>query len=396
MSNGIYKTSAAFAKIAQLTKPVKIVQGGKGCSKTISILQLFIFTAMSIRKNLILSVVAESLPNLKSGAYRDFEKLLKDMNVYSKFEVNRTDKTFKYGSNIIEFFSVDGEASRLGSRRTHLYINEADNIKFETYLELQGRTSDFTIIDYNPRRRFWAHSELINQPNVDFIQLNYLDNEYIPKGELDSILWYKEKAKSGNRFWVNKWKVLGLGELGVADGVVFEDYHILNEVPEGAKYLGAGLDFGFSNDETAIIKIYKYNDSIIMKESLYKKGLLNSAIARHITQDAELANGIIICDSSEPKTIAELRTYNIPVMGVKKGKGSIISGIQIMQEYNLIIIGDNLIEEFTNYSYQKDRSGESLGVPIDKYNNGIDAARYFFMTRLSKSSINHNILRWVS
>ncbi|WP_418513716.1 PBSX family phage terminase large subunit [Corallibacter sp.] len=398
MSNqSIYKTSKAFGKIATLTKDIRIIQGGKGSSKTISILQLFIFLAMSTRKNLILSVVAESLPNLKSGALRDFEKLLKDMGIYSKFKVNLTDKSFKYGSNIIEFFSVDGEASRLGSRRTHLYVNEADNIKFETFLELQGRTSDFTILDYNPRRRFWVHSELLGQPQVDFLQLNYLDNEFIPEGELKSILWYKKKAEqTQSPYWINKWKVLGLGELGIAEGLIFDNWKEVKELPEGAKYLGAGLDFGFSNDPSAIVKIYKYENKIILVESLYKKALLNSAIARHIMNDDELRNGIIICDSSEPKTIAELRSYGIPVMGVKKGRGSILSGIAIMQEYELLLIGKNLIEEFSNYCYQKDKSGESLGVPIDDYNHGIDGSRYFFMERLSKSANNYCGLKWVS
>lgn len=402
MSNGNYKTTTAFAKIATLTKPIRIIQGGKGCSKTISILQLFIFLAMSVRENLILSVVAQSLPNLKSGAYRDFEKLLKDMGVYDKFEINKTDKTFKYGSNLIEFFSVDTEQSRLGSRRTHLYVNEADSIKFETFLELQGRTTEFTIMDFNPRRRFWAHTELEGQPNVDFIQLNYLDNEYIPSGELDTIMWYKEKAKSGDRNWINKWKVLGLGELGIVEGVIFENWKEIDELPKdgngniAAKYLGAGLDFGFSNDPTAIVKIYKYDGKIILVESLYKKGLLNSAIAKHIINDSELKNGLIICDSSEPKTIAELRTYGVHIMGAKKGKGSINAGIQIMQEYDLLVIGKNLVEELSSYSYQKDRSGETLGVPCDDFNHLIDGARYFFMERLSKSSTPYNKLKWIA
>lgn len=394
--NNVYKTTTAFSKIATLTKPIRIVQGGKGSSKTISILQIFIFLAMSQQKNLILSVVAESLPNLKSGALRDFDKLLKDMGIYSKFKINATDRTYKYGSNIIEFFSVDGESSRLGSRRSHLYVNEADNIKFETFLELQGRTSDFTLLDYNPRRRFWVHKELIGEDNVDFIQLNYLDNEYIPPNELKSILWYKEKAESGNPYWVNKWKVLGLGELGISEGVIFDNYKEITELPYGSKYLGAGLDWGFSNDPTAIVKIYKYEDKIILVESLYKKGMLNSAIARHINNDEELRSGIIICDSNEPKTIAELRTYGIPIMGAKKGRGSVISGIAIMQEYELLILGENLIDEFTNYCYQKDRSGESLGIPIGNFNHAIDGTRYFFMERLSKSASSGFNLRWVS
>lgn len=386
-----------FKKIGKLNKPLRVISGGQGAGKTIAILQIFILLALSKRQNLTLSIVAESLPNLKSGALKDFKELLVAMKVKSKFKVNQTDRTYKCGTNQIEFFSVDGEASRLGSRRSHLYINEADNIKLDTFLALQGRTSDFTIIDFNPRRKFWAHQHFIGEDDVDFISVTFLDNQFLPKGEVDSILKYKRKSEeTGSRYWLNKWRVYGLGELGIADGLIFENWNEIKELPEGAKYLGAGLDFGFSNDPTAITKIYKYENKIILVESLYKKGLLNSSIARHILNDSELTNGIIICDSSEPKTIAELRTYGIPVMGVKKGKGSIISGIAIIQEYELLVMGENLVIEFSNYIYQKDRSGESLGIPIDDFNHGIDGVRYFFMERLSKSANNYNTLKWVS
>jgi phage terminase large subunit len=174
-----YKYSKTFEKIATLKKPIRVVQGGKGSSKTISILQLFILMALSEKKDLIMSVVAKSLPNLKSGALRDFEKLLRDMGVRSMFKVNKTDRTYTCGTNMIEVFSVGVESDRLGSRRTHLYVNELDAIKMDTFLEIQGRTSGFTIVDYNPRRRFWVHDEFVGQPNVDFITVNFTHNEFI-------------------------------------------------------------------------------------------------------------------------------------------------------------------------------------------------------------------------
>ncbi|GAF77331.1 unnamed protein product, partial [marine sediment metagenome] len=166
---GRYETTTAFEKICKLKKDVRIIQGGKGSSKTVSILMLFILLAISWREGLVISVVAQSMPNLLSGAIRDFEKILKSWGLYDKFKINNTRHTYEFGSNLIEFFSVDGEASRLGSRRTHLYVNEADFIKFTTYIELYSRTSEFTILDYNPRRKFWVHKELIGEPDVDFL-----------------------------------------------------------------------------------------------------------------------------------------------------------------------------------------------------------------------------------
>lgn len=388
-----YKTSTAFEKICSLTKEVRVVQGGKGSSKTISILQQFILLAISKRENLTLSVVAETLPNLKSGAMRDFDKILKSWGLWDKFERNKTDHTYIYGSNMIEFFSVDGEGSRLGSRRTHLYINEADFIKFSTFIELYSRTSVFTILDYNPRRKFWVHKELIGEPHVDFIILNFTHNEFIPANEKKSIIWFKQKADAGSRYFKNKWRVLGLGLLGVTEGVIFENWVEADAVPEGAEYLGAALDWGFNPDPAGIIKIYRYNSKLYLVESLYKRDQLNNHLAKHIKADPELFGGLIVADSSEPKSIKELRTYGIRIK--KADNKDIDFGISIMQEFEFIVVGSNAVEEFENYSWKMDKGGESLGVPVDDWNHLIDPARYFIAENLSRSAVTGNALSFV-
>lgn len=392
--NGIsqYKTTTAFQKICGLKKEVRIVQGGKGSSKTISILMLFILLAISKRQNLILSIVAESLPNLKSGALRDFEKILKSWGLFGQFKINKTDRTYTFGTNMIEFFSVEGEHSRLGSRRTHLYINEADAIKFSTFIELYSRTSVFSIMDYNPRRKFWAHKDLIGQAHVDFLVLNFTDNEYIPKNEKSSILWFKKKADEGSKYFLNKWRVLGLGLLGITEGVVFENWTESKFVPTDAQYLGAAIDWGFTNDPTTCIKLFRYESKIYVKVSLYKKGMLNSQIANHIKNDPQLFSGLIIADSAEPKSIAELRTYGINI--VKVNDKGILSGINIMQEFEFVLVGSEAVEEFTNYCWKMNKSGESLGIPVDDWNHIIDPLRYFCVDRLSKSATSGNVLKF--
>ena len=390
---GQYKTTTAFEKICNLNKEVRIIQGGKGSSKTISILMLFILLAISKREGLVMSVVAESIPNLLSGALRDFEKILKSWSLYDKFKINRTRHIYEFGSNLIEFFSIDAVGSRLGSRRTHLYINEADFIKFSTYIELYSRTSEFTIMDYNPRRKFWAHKELVGEEDVDYLVLNFTHNEYIPEKEKKSIFWFKKKADEGSKYFLNKWRVLGLGLLGITEGIIFENWKEARLIPEGAKYLGGALDWGFSGDPTGIVKIYRYNQKIYLKESLYKKGLLNSQIAAHIRSDKELYDGLIIADAAEPKSIAELRTYGVKIK--KSDNKDIDFGISIMQEFDLVLIGKNLVEEFENYSYKFNKAGEQLGVPIDDWNHLIDASRYFFAEMLAKSSTTGGTLKFV-
>ena len=390
---GQYKTTTAFEKICGLKKDVRIIQGGKGCSKTISILMLLILLAISKREGLIISVVAESMPNLLSGALRDFEKILKSWGLYDKFKINNTRHTYEFGSNLIEFFSVDGEGSRLGSRRTHLYINEADFIKFSTYIELYSRTSGFTILDFNPRRKFWAHKELVGEPHVDFMILDFTDNEFIPEKELASILWFKKKGEEGSKYFKNKWRVLGLGLLGVTEGVIFENWTEGKYVPKDAQYLGAAIDWGFSNDPNGIVKVYRYDQKIYLYESLYKKGMLNSQIAVHIKADTELYKGLIIADAAEPKSIAEIKTYGARIK--KSDVKDIDFGIGVMQEFDIVVVGKNAVEEFENYSYRFNKAGEQLDIPVDDWNHIIDPARYFFAEMLAKSSMTGNTFRFV-
>lgn len=401
-----YKYSRAFEKIAALKKPIRVIQGGKGCSKTVSILQLFILLAISTRENLILSVVAESLPNLKTGALRDFKMILKDMGLFEQFVENKTDRTYTYGSNVIEFFSVIGQESRLGSRRTHLYINEATGLTLDTFIELQGRTSEWTILDYNPSFAFWVHSDYIGEPEVDYLQLNYLDNAYIPEQELASIMDYKRRAEqTKSPFWINKWRVLGLGELGVVDGVIFEegkDWAIVEDIPEGARYLGAGLDFGFTH-VTAIAKLYEYENpdmnikNIIIKQALFKKAMTSRQIAKYIMHDPELMSSVIAADSARPEMIREIASYRIPIISHRKNL--VQEGLDLMHTFWLSLTADSLegIEEFRSYAFAKNRQGMSLGVPNKNADNDnlIDAARYGFEYFLSNAAKLKNGLKWI-
>lgn len=401
-----FKYSRAFTKIAKMEAALRVVQGGKGCSKTISILQLFILLAISNAENLILSVVAESLPNLKTGALRDFKMILEDMGLTGSFKENKTDRTYQYGSNIIEFFSVLGESSRLGSRRTHLYVNELTGLTLETFIHLKDRTSVFTIVDYNPSFEFYIHTEYIGEPDVEFIKLNYEDNAYIPAQELASILDYKRRAEeTGSPFWVNKWKVLGLGELGVVMGAIFEqgtDWDIVEDVPKEARYLGAGLDFGFTH-VSCIMKLYKYDNpemnakNIILKQALFKEGMTAQQIAGFIQQDEELMSSVITADSARPEMIREIASYGVPVISHRKNL--VQEGLDLMHTFWMLLTADSpeAISEFKQYAYATNRQGKSLGVPNKKadVDNAPDAARYAFEYFLSNANVRVNRLKFI-
>jgi phage terminase large subunit len=371
----LQKTTAQ-SKISKLKKRIRIVQGGTSSSKTFTILPFLIHYATK-NPNAEISVVSESIPHLKRGALKDFLKIMDWTNNFNPNNFNKSNLTYKFANgSYIEFFSADQPDKLRGARRDVLFINECNNVTFESYQQLSIRTNKFIYLDYNPTNEFWVHKELINQPDTDFIILTYKDNEALQPSIVKEIEKAKEKAKTSS-YWDNWWKVYGLGQIGSLEGVIFNNWQTINTIPSDARLIGYGLDFGYTNDPTAVIEVYKLDDKRILNEIVYEKGLSNSQIAKRITTKLPC-----YCDSAEPKSIAELKSYGINSLGVTKGTDSIKFGIQTMQEQNYLITSHslNIISEFRKYSWDKDkRTGETLNKPIDDYNHGIDAIRYHEM-----------------
>jgi phage terminase large subunit len=315
------------------------------------------------------------------------------LDLYDESNHNKTDRTIKVGKSTFEFFGADDSTKLRGSRRDILFLNEANNISFEAYSELNVRTKLFTFLDYNPTSPFYVHTELIGNDNVDFLIVTYKDNEFLNEKIVSEIESWQVKAET-SEYYKNRWSVMGLGQLGIQSGAIYNDWTVIDSLPENAELIGSGLDFGFSNDPSALVAVYRYNGEIIVDEIIYQKGLLNSQLAS-LTQSSNAKNGIIYADSAEPKTIAELKHYNLKVLPVVKGKDSINYGIQLIQEQHLKVTNrsTNLIKELQNYVWAKDKDGNSLSIPIDTYNHALDALRYFFLMKFSKGSTHFN-LKW--
>jgi phage terminase large subunit len=295
---------------------------------------------------------------------------------------NATDFKYTFANNsAIEFFSAENDSKLRGARRDYLYMNEANNMTFHAYTELASRTKKGVYLDWNPVNEFWCHTDLMNDHDVDFLIVNYEDNEACPESALNFILKAKEKAKTST-FWANWYNVYGLGQLGSLEGVVFPNWEQIDTIPQEAKFLGCGLDFGYSNDPTAMVGVYEYNGKIIADEMIYSTSLLNSDIIRLMKQDKRLP---IWADSAEPKSIEEIRRAGFNIKPVVKGADSINFGISVLQEKDLLVTkhSTNLIKELRNYSWDTDKTGKRLNRPIDDYNHSIDALRYFAMMGLS-------------
>jgi phage terminase large subunit len=368
--------TTAQSKISKLKKRIRIVQGGTSSSKTFTILPFLIHYAIKNPKSEI-SVVSESIPHLKRGALKDFLKIMDWTDNFNPNNFNKSNLTYSFSNgSYIEFFSADQPDKLRGARRDVLFINECNNVTFESYQQLSIRTNKFIYLDYNPTNEFWVHKELINEPDTDFIILTYKDNEALQPSIVAEIEKAKVKAKTSS-YWDNWWKVYGLGQIGSLEGVIFSNWQTINTIPADARLIGYGLDFGYTNDPTAVIEVYKLDDKRILNEIVYEKGLSNAQIAKRINTKMP-----VYCDSAEPKSIAELRSYGLNASGVTKGADSIKFGIQTMQDQTYLVTSHstNLINELRKYSWDKDkRTGETLNRPIDDYNHAIDAVRYHEM-----------------
>jgi phage terminase large subunit len=378
----MYKRTTATNKVLALKNRIKIVQGGTSASKTYSILAVLIDKALR-KDGLEISIVAESIPHLRRGALKDFIKILKWTNRFNDQQLNKSLLTyhFKNGS-VVEFFSADDASKLRGARRDILYINECNNVTFESYNELAIRTKREVYLDFNPANEFWVHKELKDEPDTDFIILTYKDNEALDESIVAQIEKNRDKAATSS-YWANWWRVYGLGEVGSLEGVVFNNWKEIDTIPKEAKLIGIGLDFGYTNDPTAAIEIYNYNGTRIINELVYRTGMVNSDIAKI------LPSGVIIyADSSEPKSIEEIRRQGKTIKGVTKGADSINYGIDVMQRQDYLVTkqSTNLIKELRSYCWDVDKQGQRMRKPIDHYNHAIDALRYHEMEALGLKS----------
>ena len=371
----IYTT--AIRKLRKLNKRIKGIPGGTSAGKTFGILPILIDRAT--RQPLEISVVSESIPHLRRGALKDFEKIMRSTNRWIEGSFNKAllKYTFANGS-YIEFFSADQPDRLRGARRNILYINECNNVDFEAYQQLAIRTDKEVWLDFNPTHEFWYHTEIVGDDDWEELILTYKDNEALSDSIIKEIEKAKEKAKT-SEYWANWWKVYGLGQTGSLDGVVFSNWKQIDTLPEEARLIGIGVDFGYTNDPTAIVEVYKYNDTRILNERCYQTGLVNNDIAKLLPK-----NVTIYADSAEPKSIEEIRRHGLDIRPVKKGSDSIKYGIQTMQDQKYLVTSNstNLIKELRYYSWDKDKSGNKINKPIDNFNHAIDAVRYHEMMNL--------------
>jgi phage terminase large subunit len=375
--------TVVLQKNLNATTRIVVNQGGTRSSKTYSLAQLIILKALQ-EEGKVYTICRKTLPALKSSAYRDFFNILEHHNLYNPNKHNKSELTYKLNNNLIEFISVDMPDKVRGRQRAVLWMNEATEFSMEDFVQLSLRCTENIYLDFNPSDPYsWIYDKVMNRDDCTFIKSTYLDNPFLPDETIKEI----ERLRDLDS---NYWQIYGLGDMAQPTETIFRQFEIANVIPSDAILIAIGLDWGYSNDPTAIVEVYRLNDDLYINELLYSKGLTNQDIAEKLRELNITRQTEIIADSAEPKSIEELYRQGFNIKGAKKGADSINMGIDVLRRFKLHITKNstNALNEFKYYKWLTDKNGHIVNKPATNQQDHIlDACRY---VALNKLMTNHS------
>ncbi len=380
------KTNVVFKHLVKTDKKIIVNQGGTRSGKTYNILLFIIFYYCLRNSKRVITICRKTFPALRATVLRDFISILKKYELYKEEHHNKSSSEYSLFGNLVEFISLDQPVKVRGRKRNLLFVNEANELYFEDWQQLLFRTSEKIILDYNPSEEYhWIYDKIIPREDASFLKTNYLDNPFLEKTLIDEI----ERLKYTDEQY---WQIYGLGEKGLSKAVIF-NYVEYNIIPAEAEFVALGMDFGFTNDPTAMVKIYKHNLNLYIEELLYRRMMTTNDIHNFLKNN--ITKQVTYADSSEPRIIEELRRMGWSIRPSLKGKDSINAGIDLLKRYKLHIHKDstNAIQEFRNYKWKEDRSGKLTNTPEDKNNHITDAVRYATYSILSKPNFGKYAIR---
>ena len=351
--------------------------GGTRSGKTYALLQWIVVKCLESKQDV--TIVRKTIPSLKRTVMKDFKDVMQLLDIWNDNDFNISDRIYTfYTDSTISFISTDDAEKLRGLKSTILWLEEANEIDSESFFQLQIRTTGPIVLSYNPTisPQHWIRQQ---QDDVTRYFTTYRNNPYLEKTVVKAI----EDLQRTNP---KAWKVYGLGEYVSNEKAIF-NFNTVEWLPEDAEFVAFGLDFGYSQDPTALASIWKYNGELYIMEHCYEKGMVTADIDRMLGSVVE-GRQEIWADSAEPRLIDELHRLGWNIRPVIKGKDSINFGIQVLNNYKINIpkTCQNLINEFYSYEWDSDRFGKQLDKPVDYMNHLIDAARYAAMMRLTNKA----------
>ena len=380
------QVNKVYGHLKRSDKKIVVEQGGTRSGKTYNILLWIIFYYCGENVGKTITIARKTFPAVRSSVMRDFLDILKGSDLYREENHNKSNSEYILNGNLVEFISMDQPQKIRGRKRDLAFLNEANELTFEDWQQIVFRTNGRIILDYNPSDTFhWIYDRVIPRDDADFYQTTYLDNPFLDQTIIDEI----ERLKQTDEHY---WRVYGLGERGTNRAQVFQ-FTTIQQIPVTAKFLSFGLDFGFTNDPSALVGCYQEGDNLYFQELLYSTNLTNQDLNREF-QKLEIGRyDEIFGDSSEPKSIEELHRMGWNIKPTQKGADSVNAGIDMLKRYKIHILGSNLMKEMENYKWLEDKNGNLLNKPEDKYNHLIDALRYGVYNKLSKPNYGRYTIR---
>lgn len=383
-----------------------VLEGSTRSSKTYSIIQYLIIEWCIKKEGSAVRCFRYDSTTHNTTTIADFKEIMRDLGLWESGSWNGQEKIFRFLNGSVFAFSATSDKQKLhGLKQDVAYYNEVMEIPEESHTQISYRTTELTIMDFNPSfSRHWVFQQLIDTdlPNVAYKHSTYKDNPFLTPKQIDEIEKYEPTPENKKRGTADdyKWSVWGLGKRGKIEGAVFKLYEVVDFFPdpEHCQRYGIGMDFGYTTDPTGIVECALFQDGLYLRELCYETGLLTTP--NHTRPDEPSIEGRlndlgigkdvkIYADCAEAKSIADLNLSGFNVVPSDKSKGtskfgSIIDGINIMKKYKIYIhkASHNLLVEFENYKWAKNTLGVDLGKPIDEYNHLIDGARYWARTEL--------------
>ena len=380
------QVNKVYGHLKRSDKKIVVEQGGTRSGKTYNILLWLIFYYCAKNSGKTITIARKTFPAVRSSVMRDFLEILKGVELYREENHNKSSHEYMLNGNRVEFISMDQPQKIRGRKRDLAFLNEANELTFEDWQQIVFRTNGRIILDYNPSDTFhWIYDRVIPRDDADFYQTTYLDNPFLDDTIIQEILRLKETDE-------HYWRVYGLGERGTNRAQVFQ-FTTIQKIPDQAKFLSLGLDFGFTNDPSALVGCYQEGNNLYFEELLYSTRLTNQDLDREFKKLEIGRYDEIYGDSAEPKSIEELHRMGWNIKPTAKGADSVNAGIDMLKRYKIHILGANLMKEMENYKWMEDKNGNLLNKPEDKWNHLIDALRYGIYNKLSKPNYGRYTIR---
>jgi phage terminase large subunit len=371
------KQPSTYYHVKNSDAKIQVHQGGTRSGKTYSILQCVV-ELCHYNTGLVVSIVRKTLPSLKGTAMRDFFEILEKEGVYDVDLHNKSENTYKLWNNVVEFMSIDQPQKVRGRKRDVLFVNEANELALEDWRQLLLRTTGRIIIDYNPSDEYhWIYEQVLTRDDVDFFQTTYKDNPFLSADTVAEI----ERLKAVDE---NYWRVYGLGERGLPRASILTHWKEC-PMPDGYRFMGYGLDFGYTNDPTAVVAVFTDGWGLWVSEVVYGTGMTNDDIANELREWGVTPHDLLVADSAEPKSIDQIHSRRFNIHPCEKGADSVRAGIDYLRARPLGVSPEahNLIKELRNYRWVEDKNGHLLNKPQGQ-DHAIDALRYIAMWKAKR------------